>query len=77
MKRNLSGVKRDHVRRLIVWLKAEDKMYCPFRDNGLSCEADICSDVFPFLPPGDCPCSKSGLKYTISVARLVIHKCQR
>jgi len=76
MKRNLSNVTKDHVRELKKWLKAEDKLFCPFNYNNILCRDDICHEVFPFSG-GRCPCVKSGYKYSISVARLVIHKCQR
>ena len=78
MKRNLSNVTRDHVKRLKGWLEAEDKDYCPFRDNGRTCLEDICWEVFPFLDDqGLCPCTRSGFKYVTSVAREIIKKCQR
>lgn len=73
MKRNLLGVTKDHVRRLRKWLESEDKMTCPFLGNGLACWDDICHcGVFPCLPEGECPCTKSGIKYTVGVARQII-----
>ena len=77
MKRNLSNVTKDHVRRLENWLTLEDTYICPFMDNGIKCYRDICYEVFPLLDVGCCPCKESTLKSVKSVARLVIHKCQR
>lgn len=75
MKRNLSNVTGDHIRRLKKWVEAKDKDNCPFLDNGLTCEEDICYQVFPGLvKEGDCPCDKSGVKYVTRVARQIIYE---
>lgn len=77
MKRNFSRVSKDHVRRLKKWLKAEDKLHCPFNGNSYTCLEDVCYDIFPFLVKGGCPCVQSGERYAVQVARLVIRKCQQ
>lgn len=75
MKRDLSNVTEDHVWSLKKWVESEDKDYCPFLGNGLICWDDICYQVFPKLikiKMGACPCTKSGVKYVVKVARQII-----
>jgi len=79
MKRNFSNVTKDHVKSLKKWLEVEDKAVCPFNDNGILCEDDICPQVFPSLDPSWCPCNHLETKYVEKIARKIIKElsCQQ
>ena len=81
MKRNLSNVTKDHVEYLKKWLKKGDLSLCPFNDNNIDCQDDVCSQIFPSLrDPGlHCPCNRFKTKYVVETARKIIKElsCQQ